>query len=40
MFQKNIITTLFALFFFTTLSAQEAESEAMNEKIKDCEILY
>ena len=34
MFQKNIITTLFALFFFTTLSAQEAESEAMNEKIK------
>ena len=34
MFRKNIITTLFALFFFTTLSAQEAESEAMNEKIK------
>ena len=34
MFQKNIITTLFALFFFTILSAQEAESEAMNEKIK------
>jgi len=34
MFQKNIITTLFALFFFTTLSAQEAESEVMNEKIK------
>jgi|TARA_B100000959_G_scaffold20927_2_gene20187 cytochrome c553 len=34
MFQKYIITTLFALFFFTTLSAQEAESVAMNEKIK------
>ncbi len=34
MFQKYIITTLFALFFFTTLFAQEAESEVMNEKIK------
>ncbi len=34
MFRKNIITTLFALFFFTTLFAQEAESEVMNEKIK------
>ena len=34
MFQKYIITTLFALFFYTTLVAEEAESEAMNEKIK------
>jgi len=35
MFQKNIITILFALFFSTVFAAEEAESEAMNKKMKD-----
>ena len=34
MFRKQIITTLFALFFYTTLIAEDAGSDAMNEKIK------
>ena len=35
MFQKNIITILFALFFSALLAAEETESSAMNEKMKD-----
>ena len=34
MFQKYIITTLFISFFFVTVSAGEADSEGMSEKIK------
>ena len=34
MFHKNIIKTLFISFFFVTVSAGEADSEGMSEKIK------